>query len=159
MSLLRIKEVTNSETVLEWHWCHWKAGKRIVSEQSHTQRSQEVVKISASLLTEQEMNSDHLMILITLSTSHSVVHTYTLIDSKAFANVFIDTAFTQLHHLYLHELEQPCTLNVVDRHLIASKALTHCVILLMKISNHWEDISMFVIMLVHYSVVLSIKWL
>lgn len=105
------------------------------------------------------MNSDHLVLAITLMTSHSSVHIYVLIDSGASVSAFIDTDFAQLHKLKLYELKQPCSLTVVDRCLITSKAITHHVVSKMKISTHQKDLSMFMITLGHYSVVLSIKWL
>lgn len=105
------------------------------------------------------MNSDHLVLPITLSTSHGSVHTYALIDSGASATAFIDSDFATLHQFNLHELTRKYTLNVVDGRPINSGILSHRASTTMKISNHTEELSMFVTKLGHYPVILGIKWL
>lgn len=105
------------------------------------------------------MNSDHLVLPITLSTSHGSVHTYALIDSGGSATAFIDSDFATLHSFNLHELKRKYTLNVVDGRPIDSGILSHRASTTMAISGHVEKLSMFVTKLGHYPVILGIKWL
>ena len=124
------------------------------------QKSKRVVKISASSLIEEGvMNSDHFVLSIILSTFYNSVHIYALINNRASVIVFIDVDFAKLHHLELHSLKHQYKLNVVDEHSIDSGTVTHHTVSTMRMSNHSEDISMFVTKLGHYSVILGIKWL
>lgn len=118
------------------------------------------VNISASSLVDEEvMNSDHLVLPITLSTPHGLVHTYALIDSGASATAFIDSDFATLHRFDLRELQRRYTLNVVDGRPIDSGILAHRALATMQILNHNEELSFFVTKLGHYPVILGIKWL
>ena len=80
-----------------------------------------------------------------------------MIDCDAFRKAFIDFSFVQFHKILLLLLHQPCTVTVVDGHVISSEVITHFVHVLLVINNHIEITDMFVTKLDHYLIILGIS--
>lgn len=105
---------------------------------------------------EPELDGDHLVIPIVLTTSSSSVHTYALVDSGASANAFIDKSFAERHNIVSEKLQESRIVRTVDG---SASSITHRISALMTIAGHQERISMFQYTLGHYPVILGIKWL
>lgn len=63
---------------------------------------------------ESELDGDHLVLPIILTTSSSPVHTYALIDSGTSANAFIDGTFARRHGLQPTKLTESRIVRTVD---------------------------------------------
>jgi hypothetical protein len=74
---------------------------------------------------EGSMDGNHLIIMCTLSLDLIEMPTHTLIDCGATGYVFIDQDFANYHHLPLHLLKTPCTLEVIDGQKISSGDITY----------------------------------
>ena len=105
------------------------------------------------------MNNDHLVLSIILFIFYNSVHIYALINNRTSVTVFINTDFAKLHCLEFHSFKHQYKLNIVNGYSINSETVTHHTVSIMRMSNHSEDISMFVTKFKHYSVILGIKWL
>ena len=74
---------------------------------------------------EEILESDHLVLLCTLSNGNDTINAYSLIDCSASRKAFIDSSFAQFHKIPLHQLCQPVTVTVVDGHVTFSGVITH----------------------------------
>ena len=107
----------------------------------------------------ESLEGDHLVLSCTLSNGNDTINAYSMIDCGASGKAFIDSSFVQFHKIPLLPLHQPCTVTVVDGHVISSGVITHFVRVPLVIDNHIETTDMFVTKLSHYSVILGIPWL
>ena len=101
----------------------------------------------------------HLVVLCKLSFGNKTIATHALIDCGATGNAFIDKDFALHHQLPLTPLQYPSSLEVIDGRPISSGNITHHVNTHLSILEHHEMLPMFVTMLGHYPVILSITWL
>jgi predicted aspartyl protease len=105
------------------------------------------------------MDGNHLVVTCTLSLDSKEIPTHALIDCGATGYALIDQDFANHHHLPLHPLKTPHTLEVIDGRRISSGDITHIAEGYLSIQEHWEKLPMFVTKLGHYPIVLGIPWL
>lgn len=129
------------------------------SVKRHLQSQVADIKISAISLTATEIDDEHLILKIKLSTPYGSVHTYALIDCGATSYAFIDPDFVKTHRLSTTPLKQRYSLTVVDGRPAASGLITDYASLQMDIQYYKEELSFFITKLGYYPVVLGISWL
>jgi predicted aspartyl protease len=104
------------------------------------------------------MDGNHLVVMCTISLDSKEISTHALIDCGATSYAFIDQDFANHHHLPLHPLKTPRTLEVIDGRKISSGDITHIAEGYLSIQEHREKLPMFVTKLGHYPIVLGIPW-
>lgn len=125
------------------------AFSRIITHEDKIKRS----KLSISSI-ESKSNGNNLILSTILIKSFSSMQLYALIDSRAFANAFIDDSFAKKHHLQFNKLQDS---RIVRTIIKSSSFITHSISTTMIIGNHQKEIFMFTYTLSHYSVILNIK--
>jgi hypothetical protein len=111
---------------------------------------------SFAIVDENEMDGNHLIVTCTLHDQENVIECHALIDCDATGYAFIDEDKAHRHYLPLHLLKSPRNLTVIDERPVTLGALTHITRTCLAIQNLQEDISLFMTILGHYSIVLGI---
>jgi hypothetical protein len=114
---------------------------------------------SFTIVDQNEMDRNHLIVTCTLHVQGNVIKSHALIDCGTTSYVFIDEDYAYHHHLPLHFLKSPKNLIVIDGRLVTSEATTHIIGTCHTIWNYQEDILLFVTKLRHYLIILGIPWL
>ena len=108
------------------------------------------------IIEEGSLDGNHLVVTCTLTDSTNKIRTHVLIDCGATGYAFIDENFTCHHQLPLHKLKTPHDLEVIDGCPISSGTITHMAKAQLTISNHYEQLPIFVTRLGYYPLVLGI---
>src|SRR5438552_306417 len=106
---------------------------------------------------EGSLDGNHLVVICTLIDSTNKICIYTLIDCRATSYAFIDEDFAHHYQLPLYELKTSHDLEVINGCSISSSTITHMAEARLTVSNHQEQLLMFVTRLGHYSLVLGIS--
>ena len=111
------------------------------------------------IIEEGSLDRNHLVITCTLTDGTNKIRTHALIDCGATGYAFIDEDFAHHHQLPLHKLKTPHDLEVINGRPISSSTITHMAEAQLTISNHHEQLPIFITRLSHYPLVLGIPWL
>jgi hypothetical protein len=76
--------------------------------------SHELHLSGCSIVKQNEIDGNHLIVTFTLHASRSVIKSHILIDCGTTGHAFIKKDYTHHHHLPLHLLKLPRNLTVID---------------------------------------------
>jgi hypothetical protein len=77
--------------------------------------------LSGSIVDQNEMDGNHLIVICTLHDQGNVIKSHALIDCGATGYAFIDEDFACHQHRHLHLLGSPGNLTIIDKRLVTMR--------------------------------------
>ena len=106
------------------------------------------------------MDAQHLVLSCTIdSTNEQTINLYSMPDSGATGNSFLDQSFAQSHSIDMFPLQRPRRLKVVDGRPSSAGDITHAAKIRLNINSHSEDLFCFITKLGQYPLILGMPWL
>jgi hypothetical protein len=112
----------------------------------------------SSSIYENELKDHHLILCPILNSPNSKVRPPSLVNNGGIGITFMNESYTHKYSFPVYPYSNFRTLTMVDDRPIAGGILTHYTWISIKISDHIEQLPIFLTSLGHYPVILGVKW-